>query len=183
MLPVRLMNCGLPGALSIILTEALRIPAAVGVKITVIVHWTPGPKKQGQVLVSAKSPAIGSRDADAGDGLRVITVGERDGLRRARGAEALGRENEAGRIESDSLQNADLGDEGIAVATIGGLERIRQREVEGARLARDVGAQTVSPHTTQDRARVESDAVAGVGVAAAQISRVDQRAYRWDSVR
>ena len=53
------MYCGLPGALSVISTEALRIPAAVGVKVTVIVHWTPGAKgeEERQVLVSAKSPA------------------------------------------------------------------------------------------------------------------------------
>ena len=123
-------------------------------------------QRSGAIVGFAKVPGVGTRDADFGDGLRVITVGERNGLRRARGAEALGREQEAGRIESNSLQNSDLGDEGIAVATIGGLERIRQGEVERARLAGDVGRSRIT--------RIHGDAVSAIGVAAAQISRVDQ---------
>jgi hypothetical protein len=36
--PIRLAVCGLPAALSVMLTEAVRGPGAVGVNVTLIVH-------------------------------------------------------------------------------------------------------------------------------------------------
>ena len=54
--PVRLTACGLLGALSVIVTEAVRVPGAVGAKVTLTVHVPPGPTELLQVLVAAKSP-------------------------------------------------------------------------------------------------------------------------------
>lgn len=36
--PLRAMDCGLPEALSVIVTEAVRVPAAVGVKVTLMLQ-------------------------------------------------------------------------------------------------------------------------------------------------
>ena len=60
-LPLRASACGLPLALSVIDTVALRLPVAVGVKVTLMVQFDPaanvfGPR--GQVLVCAKSPGL-----------------------------------------------------------------------------------------------------------------------------
>ena len=54
-LPMSVTICGLPGAESVTATSALRTPAAVGVKVTVIVHVAPAGSAAGQLLVSAKS--------------------------------------------------------------------------------------------------------------------------------
>jgi hypothetical protein len=45
------MACGLPVALSAMLTEAERPPTPVGVNVTVTVQSTPAAKEAGQVLV------------------------------------------------------------------------------------------------------------------------------------
>lgn len=37
-LPLKATDCGLPGALSLILTLALRVPMTVGVKVTLMVQ-------------------------------------------------------------------------------------------------------------------------------------------------
>jgi len=50
--------CGLPGALLAMLSVAERVPAAVGVKVTVIVHEAPAASVDPQVVVRAKSPAL-----------------------------------------------------------------------------------------------------------------------------
>jgi hypothetical protein len=55
------MLCGLPAALSLILTLALRAPAAEGVKSTRIVQLAPAAsvlEASGHVVVSAKSAAF-----------------------------------------------------------------------------------------------------------------------------
>ena len=52
--PVRLTLCGAPG----IVTEPVRLPAAVGVKVTLIVQLRSGPRDEPHVSVSAKSPVI-----------------------------------------------------------------------------------------------------------------------------
>lgn len=59
-LPLRGTVCGVLGALSAMMMEAVRTPAAVGVKVTVIVHGPePGTKVPAQVLlVMAKSPPL-----------------------------------------------------------------------------------------------------------------------------
>jgi len=57
--PVRLMVCGLPVALSVNTTEAVRAPAALGVKVTLRVHWAEGASDEPQVLLAEKSPAFG----------------------------------------------------------------------------------------------------------------------------
>ena len=54
--PVRLTVCGLPPALSLIETEPVRAPEAVGVKVTVTVQWAPGAIELPQLFVWAKSP-------------------------------------------------------------------------------------------------------------------------------
>ena len=59
--PLSATVCGLPLALSVILTLALRVPVAVGVKVTLIVQVAPAAMVLGligQVLVWAKSPAF-----------------------------------------------------------------------------------------------------------------------------
>jgi hypothetical protein len=55
-LPARLIVCGLPTALSAMVTEPYRLPGAVGVKVTVIAHAAPAATLAPQVLVWAKSP-------------------------------------------------------------------------------------------------------------------------------
>src|SRR5690348_3204523 len=55
--PLRFTTCGLPGALSTILMEAVRMPEAAGVKVTEMVHFPPAGWAVPQSLVWAKSPA------------------------------------------------------------------------------------------------------------------------------
>ena len=45
-------------ALSVMVTEAVRVPLAMGVKVTLIVQFAPAPTELPQVLVWAKSPAL-----------------------------------------------------------------------------------------------------------------------------
>jgi hypothetical protein len=49
--PVRLTVCGLPVALSVMVTEATRDPGTVGVKVTLIVQLLPAATGVPQVLV------------------------------------------------------------------------------------------------------------------------------------
>jgi len=56
--PERATIWGLPLALSLMLTEAVRLPLAVGVKVTLIVQFPPGATELPQVLVWAKSLAF-----------------------------------------------------------------------------------------------------------------------------
>ena len=56
--PVRLTVCGLPVALSVIVTAAVRAPLAAGVNVTLIVQFAPAPTELPQVLVWAKSLAF-----------------------------------------------------------------------------------------------------------------------------
>jgi hypothetical protein len=55
--PERATVWGLPLALSLMLTQAVRVPLAVGVKVTLIVPLAPAATELPQVLVWAKSPA------------------------------------------------------------------------------------------------------------------------------
>ena len=50
--------CGLPPPSSLNITEALRAPVAVGLKVTLTVQLSPAPKVLPQVVVSEKSPAF-----------------------------------------------------------------------------------------------------------------------------
>src|SRR5438309_11885845 len=50
--------CGLPAALSVMLTAALRVPMAVGLKVTLIVQLAPAANELPQAWVCAKSPAL-----------------------------------------------------------------------------------------------------------------------------
>jgi len=54
--PLKLMEWGLPLALSTMLTAALRDPAAVGVNVTLIAQFAPDATPLAQVFVWAKSP-------------------------------------------------------------------------------------------------------------------------------
>lgn len=49
---------GLPGSLSLSVTVPVRVPAAVGLKATVIVQFRPALSVLGQVLLSGKSPLL-----------------------------------------------------------------------------------------------------------------------------
>jgi hypothetical protein len=49
--PVRLTDCGLPLALSVMVRVPLRTPVVVGVKVTLIVQLAPAPTLAPQVLV------------------------------------------------------------------------------------------------------------------------------------
>src|SRR5580658_7934351 len=59
-LPPKLMTCGLPGTLSVILSVAFLTPVVFGAKVTTTEQLDPGTSMAGdtgQVVVSAKSPA------------------------------------------------------------------------------------------------------------------------------
>lgn len=56
--PVKGTVCGLPPPVSLMETVALRVPLAVGVKVTLIVQLAPAPSEEPQVLVWAKSPGL-----------------------------------------------------------------------------------------------------------------------------
>jgi hypothetical protein len=56
--PVKLTVCGLPAALSKMLTVAVRVPAAVGVNVMLIVQLPPAATELPQVVVSGKSPGL-----------------------------------------------------------------------------------------------------------------------------
>jgi hypothetical protein len=49
--PVRLTMCGLPAALSVILTAPVRVPVAVGVNLTVILQLDPAATDEPHVLI------------------------------------------------------------------------------------------------------------------------------------
>src|ERR1035437_3940002 len=55
-IPVRLIVCGLSLALSVIVTLPVRVPSAVGVKVTEMLQLPPAGTDVPQLLVSAKSP-------------------------------------------------------------------------------------------------------------------------------
>src|SRR5271157_5953949 len=61
--PLRLRDCGLPLALSVKLTEADRLPVAVGSNVTLTVQLAPAATELPQVLVCAKSPALAPESA------------------------------------------------------------------------------------------------------------------------
>src|SRR5579862_4205471 len=54
--PESVTVCGLPGALSVTLSDAFRFPRAAGVKVTLIVQLAAGDRDAGQSLFSRKSP-------------------------------------------------------------------------------------------------------------------------------
>jgi hypothetical protein len=56
--PVKVTLCGLPLALSVIVSEALREPVAAGVKVTLIAQLAPATTLLLQLLVCAKSVAF-----------------------------------------------------------------------------------------------------------------------------
>ena len=56
--PERLTDCGLPLALSVMLTEAVRLPLAAGVNVTLMVQLAPAATELPHVLVWAKSLAL-----------------------------------------------------------------------------------------------------------------------------
>jgi hypothetical protein len=56
--PERLTDWGLPVALSVRVTAAVRVPLVVGLKVTLIVQLAPAATELPQVLVCAKSPGF-----------------------------------------------------------------------------------------------------------------------------
>ena len=57
-MPLRLTGCGLPPPSSLISSDALRVPAAEGVKVTVIPQLFPAARVAPQVVLLEKSPAL-----------------------------------------------------------------------------------------------------------------------------
>jgi hypothetical protein len=53
--PVRAINCGLVLALSVMATEAVRVPEDAGVNVTLIVQLPPATTEEPQALVAVKS--------------------------------------------------------------------------------------------------------------------------------
>ena len=64
--PASVTACGLPPPSSLINKEAIRLPAAAGVKMTLTVQFAPAPRLLPQVLVLLleKSPAFAPTDRD-----------------------------------------------------------------------------------------------------------------------
>ena len=56
--PVKFTVCGLPVALSVMVRLAVRLPVAVGAKVTLIAQLAPAATELPQVVVSAKSPLL-----------------------------------------------------------------------------------------------------------------------------
>jgi len=56
--PESATSCGLPGALSVTLKDALRAPVAVGLNVTLKVQLAPAAKEAPQVCVCKKFPAL-----------------------------------------------------------------------------------------------------------------------------
>jgi hypothetical protein len=54
--PVSVIVCGLPDALSVTVTVPVRVPVVVGVKVTLMVQFAPAAKLAPQALVWLKSP-------------------------------------------------------------------------------------------------------------------------------
>ena len=57
-LPLRSTVCGLPAALSVMLTDAVRVPVVVGENVTLIWQLAPAEIELPQLLVWAKSPLL-----------------------------------------------------------------------------------------------------------------------------
>ena len=88
--PVRGIICGLPLALSVMATEAARLPAELGVNVTLIVQLLPAATEAPQVLVSVKSPGLApARDTGADVQRRIARIVQSYGLRGARRSEVL----------------------------------------------------------------------------------------------
>ena len=68
--PVRLTVCGLPVALSVRATAAVRVPLAVGLKVALIVHLAPAARLVTAVVGLCEVAGIGARQGDAGDAQR-----------------------------------------------------------------------------------------------------------------
>ena len=56
LVPERAAVWGLPVPLSVTVTAAVRPPVAVGVNVTLMVHWAPAARLKPHVFVRAKSP-------------------------------------------------------------------------------------------------------------------------------
>jgi len=61
--PERLTDWGLPVALSLMARAAERLPAAAGVKVTLMLQEAPAATELPQLLVSPKSPALTPKTA------------------------------------------------------------------------------------------------------------------------
>src|SRR5436190_20599958 len=57
-IPLSVTFCGLPAALSLMLTAAVRVPLAVGLNVTLIPQLAPAANELPQVWVCAKFPAL-----------------------------------------------------------------------------------------------------------------------------
>src|SRR5580658_1560314 len=56
--PLRVTDCGLPAALSVMVTLAVWLPLAAGVKVTLMEQLAPAARELPQVLVWAKAPLL-----------------------------------------------------------------------------------------------------------------------------
>ena len=86
--PERLTLCGLPVALSVRVTAAVRVPAAVGLKVTLIVQLAPAATRTAAIIGLSKVAGVGARDRDAGDAQGgVARVGQSNRLSRTGGTD------------------------------------------------------------------------------------------------
>ena len=105
--PVRLTVWGLPVALSVRVTAAVRVPLAAGVKVTLIVQLAPAATRASAIIGLSKVAGIGARERDAGDAQGgVAGVGQGDGLSRTGGADGLAAESQAGGGETGYRRGA-----------------------------------------------------------------------------
>src|SRR2546423_1525863 len=72
--PERVTVCGLLGSESVSVSVPLRVPAAVGVKVTFTVQLTPAPRLVPQVLVCEKSPLAALEVKLTGLAVSLVTV-------------------------------------------------------------------------------------------------------------
>ena len=56
--PDRVAVWGLPVALSVTVTAAVRDPEAVGLNVTLMAHWAPAARLEPQLVVRVKSPLL-----------------------------------------------------------------------------------------------------------------------------
>jgi hypothetical protein len=88
--PVSGSNCGLSDALSVMLTAALRLPVADGVKVTLMLQLPPTETDVTQLLISAKSPLLAPVILRAVMvNVALPTLGQNRNLRTAREAYGL----------------------------------------------------------------------------------------------
>ena len=101
--PLTGMMCGLPAASSVIFTDAVRFPAAEGLKVTVAVQLAPGASRTSTRVGENKVRSMGTRHHDTGNIQSCgATIGQGDGPRRAGRAYGLAIERNGRATDRDA---------------------------------------------------------------------------------